>query len=53
MIKSMNNLRTDYPCNHLWLHPRTIHTKYEANLCSGSREVKHMILHSDIYSELL
>ena len=35
--------------NLVGVHPRNIHTKYEANLCSGSRdEVKNGILHSDI-----
>ena len=30
-------------------HPRNIHTKFEANLCSGPRdEIKNGILHSDI-----
>ena len=31
------------------VHQRNIHTKFEANPCSGSRkEVKNGILHSDI-----
>ena len=28
--------------------PRKIHTKFEANLCTGLREVKNGILQSDI-----
>ena len=35
--------------NVVGVHPRYIHTKFEANLCMGSRdEVKNGILHSDI-----
>ena len=36
------------------VHPRNIHTKFEANPCSGSREeVNNGVLHSDIYSDTL
>ena len=34
--------------NLVGVHPRNIHTKFEANPCSGSREVNNGILHSDI-----
>ena len=35
--------------NLIGVHPRNIHTKFEGNLCSGSRdEVKNEILHSDV-----
>ena len=40
--------------NLVGVYPRNIHTKFEANPCSGSsEEVKHGILHSDIYSNTL
>ena len=40
--------------NLVGVHTRNIHTKFDANLCSGSRdEVKNGILHSDIYSNTL
>ena len=35
--------------NFVGVHQKNIHTKFEANPCSGSRkEVKNGILHSDI-----
>ena len=35
--------------NLVGVHPRNIHTKFEANPCRGSREeVNNEILHSDI-----
>ena len=35
--------------NLVGVHPRNIHTTFEANPCSGSRgEVNNGILHSDI-----
>ena len=35
--------------NLVGVHLRNIHTKFEANPCSGSREVNNWILHSDIW----
>ena len=46
----MNNKASTLILPHLvGAHPRNIHTTFEANLCSGSRDgVKNAILHSDI-----
>ena len=44
-----NTSSTPILTNLVGVHPRNIHTKFEGNLCSGSRdEVKNGILHSDI-----
>ena len=47
---SIKNRDSTPVCTHdVGVRPRNIHTKFEANLCSGSRvEVKNGILHSDI-----
>ena len=34
--------------NLVEVNPRNINTKFEANLYSGLREVKNVVLHSDI-----
>ena len=45
----MKNRGTTLICTNLvGVHLRNINTKFEANPCSGSREVKNGILHSDI-----
>ena len=38
--------------NLVGVHPKNTHTKFEANQCSGSREVKNGIVHSGIYNTL-
>ena len=44
-----NRGRTPILTNLVGVHLRNIHTKFEANPCSGSREeVNNGILHSDI-----
>ena len=35
-----NRVSTLISTNLVGVHPRNIHTKFEANLCSGSREVE-------------
>ena len=48
-IFSMKNMgSTPILPNLVGVHPRNIHTTFEANPCRGSREVNNGILHSDI-----
>ena len=39
--------------NLVGVHPRNIHTQSEANLSIGLREVKNLILHSDIWLNIV
>ena len=43
-----NRGSTPIVTNLVGVHPKNIHTKFEGNPCSGSREVNNGILHSDI-----